>query len=142
MSCPKIIRIISGKNRRVKTCPRHWMPHAHAHAHAHAERRFVWHIGLHHFADLRAVAEGLDIAQCVARYLGTEHGHEARSAHQQTVDAVRAIVRRRSEPWRLVGLVDQDHRHAAADPGGVCVRTAGGILRFRGARAVSEGFPH
>ena len=69
-----------------------------------AERRFVRHIGLHHFAYLRAVAEGLDIAESAARYLGTEHGHEARSAHQQTVDAVRAIARRRSEPWRLVGL--------------------------------------
>ena len=68
------------------------------------ERRFVRHIGLHHFAYLRAVAEGLDVAECAARYLGTEHGHEARSAHQQTVDAVRAIARRRSEPWRLVGL--------------------------------------
>jgi integrase len=64
----------------------------------------VRHIGLHHFAYLRAVAEGLDVAECAARYLGTEHGHEARSAHQQTVDAVRAIARRRSEPWRLVGL--------------------------------------
>ena len=62
------------------------------------------HLGLHHFAHLRAVAEGLDIAQCATRYFGTEHGHEARSAHQQTVDAVRAIARRRSEPWRLVGL--------------------------------------
>ncbi|RYF39452.1 MAG: hypothetical protein EOO38_23270 [Cytophagaceae bacterium] len=49
-----------------------------------AERRFVRHIGLHHFAYLRAVAEGLDIAESAARYLGTEHGHEARSAHQQT----------------------------------------------------------
>ncbi|RZI54645.1 MAG: hypothetical protein EOP12_01790 [Pseudomonas sp.] len=62
------------------------------------------HIGLHHFAYLRAVAEGLDITESAARYLGTEHGHEARSAHQQTVDAVRAIARRHSEPWRLVGL--------------------------------------
>ena len=69
------------------------------------ERRFVRQIGLHHFAYLRAVAEGLDVAECAARYLGTEHGHEARSAHQQTVDAVRAIARRRSEPWRLVGLL-------------------------------------
>ncbi|RYE69146.1 MAG: hypothetical protein EOO81_08765 [Oxalobacteraceae bacterium] len=69
-----------------------------------AERRFVRHIGLHHFAYLRAVAEGLDITQCAARYLVTEHGHEACSAHQQTVDAVRAIARRRSEPWRLVSL--------------------------------------
>jgi integrase len=68
------------------------------------EHRFVRHIGLHHFAHLRAVAEGLEVAECAARYLGIEHGHEARSAHQQTVDAVRAIARRRSEPWRLVGL--------------------------------------
>ena len=69
-----------------------------------APRRFVRTIGLHHFAHLRAVVEGLDVAECAARYLGTEHGHEARSAHQQTVDAVRAIARRHSEPWRLVGL--------------------------------------
>ena len=67
-------------------------------------RQFVRRIGLHHFAHLRAVAEGLDVTQCAARYLGTEHGHEARTAHQQTVDAVRAVARRRGEPWRLVGL--------------------------------------
>jgi integrase len=68
------------------------------------ERRFVRRIGLHHFAHLRAVAEGLDVAECAARYLGTQHGHEARSAHHQTVDAVRSIARRHGEPWRLVGL--------------------------------------
>ena len=67
-------------------------------------RQFVRRIGLHHFAHLRAVAEGLDVMQCATRYLGTEHGHEARTAHQQTVDAVRAVARRRGEPWRLVGL--------------------------------------
>ncbi|RZI64689.1 MAG: integrase, partial [Pseudomonas sp.] len=67
-------------------------------------RRYVRRIGLHHFAYLRSVAEGLDIADCATRYLGTEHGHEARTAHQQTVDAVRAVARRRGEPWRLVGL--------------------------------------
>ena len=67
-------------------------------------RQFVRRIGMHHFAHLRAVAEGLDITQCAARYLGTEHGHEARTAHQQTVDAVRAVARRRGEQWRLVGL--------------------------------------
>jgi hypothetical protein len=53
------------------------------------ERRFMRAIGLHHFAHLRTVAEGLNIAQYAARYLGTEHGHEARLAHQQTVDVVR-----------------------------------------------------
>jgi hypothetical protein len=67
-------------------------------------RRFVRRIGLHHFAHLRAVAEGLDLGDCAARYLGTEHGHEARTAHQQTIDAVQAVARRRGEPWRLVGL--------------------------------------
>lgn len=60
-------------------------------------RRFVRHFGLHHFAHLRAVAEGLDIVQCAARYMWTEHGHEARSAHFQTVDAVRAIASRHGE---------------------------------------------
>ena len=67
-------------------------------------RRYGRRIGLHHFAHLRSVAEGLDVADCAARYLGTEHGHEAHAAHQQTVDAVRAVARRRGEPWRLVGL--------------------------------------
>ena len=67
-------------------------------------RQFVRRIGLHHFSHLRAVAEGLDVTLCAARYLDTEHGHEARTAHQQTVDAVHAVARRRGEPWRLVGL--------------------------------------
>jgi hypothetical protein len=67
-------------------------------------RRFVRHIGLHHRAHLRAVAEGLDLADCAARYLGTKHSHEARAAHQQTVDAVRAIVRHLGEPWRLMSM--------------------------------------
>lgn len=62
------------------------------------ERRFVQTLGLHHFAYLRAVAEGLEVAESAAPYLDTEHGHEARSAHQQTVDAVRVIARRRSNP--------------------------------------------
>ena len=67
-------------------------------------KRFIRRLGQHHCAHLRAVAEGLDLADCAARYLGTEHGHEAHSAHQQTVDAVRAVARQRGEPWRLVGL--------------------------------------
>ena len=39
-------------------------------------------MGLHYFAHLRAVAESLDVAECAARYLGTEHGQEARLGHQ------------------------------------------------------------
>ena len=45
------------------------------------------------------------MGDCARRYLGIEHGHEARSAHQEAVDALRAVARRRSESaWRLVGL--------------------------------------
>ena len=60
-----------------------------------APTRFVSRLGAHHFAHLRAVAEGLDIADSARRYLGIGHGHEARSAHLQTVESVRAIARRR-----------------------------------------------
>jgi integrase len=67
--------------------------------------RFVRRLGPHHFACLRAVAEGLDVGDCARRYLGIEHGHEAKTAHQEAVDAVRAVARRRGESaWRLVGL--------------------------------------
>jgi len=67
--------------------------------------RFVRRLGPHHFAHLRAVAEGLDLAECARRYLGIEHGHEAVTAHQEAIDAVRSVARRRGETaWRLVGL--------------------------------------
>ena len=67
--------------------------------------RFVRRLGPHHFAYLRAVAEGLDVGDCARRYLGTLHGHEAKTAHHEAVDAVRAVARRRGESaWRLVGL--------------------------------------
>jgi len=70
-----------------------------------AGARFVRRLGPHHFAHLRAMAEGLSLAECARRYLGVAHGHEAITAHQEAVDAVRAVARRRSEPaWRLVGL--------------------------------------
>jgi len=62
-------------------------------------------LGPHHFAHLRAVAEGLDLTDCARRYLGIEHGHEAVTAHGQAVDAVRAVARRQGDSaWRLVGL--------------------------------------
>ena len=67
--------------------------------------RFVRRLGPHHFAHLRAVAEGLDLGECARRYLGIEHGHEAKTAHQEAIDAVRGVARRRGESaWRLVGL--------------------------------------
>ncbi|WP_349283222.1 tyrosine-type recombinase/integrase (plasmid) [Polaromonas hydrogenivorans] len=67
--------------------------------------RFVRRLGPHHFAHLRACAEGLALSDSARRYLGVEHGHEAVTAHRQAVDAVRAVARRRGESaWRLVGL--------------------------------------
>ena len=66
---------------------------------------FVRRLGRHHFAHLRAFSEGLDVQASAKRYLGIEHGHEAKSAHAQTVDAVRMAARRRGESaWRLIGL--------------------------------------
>ena len=66
---------------------------------------FRQRLGRHHFAHLRAVAQGVDLIESARRYLGIEHGHQARPAHQQTVDRVRAIARRHHESaWRLIGL--------------------------------------
>lgn len=56
-------------------------------------------IGLHCFAQPRAVAEGLNIAECAVGYVGTEHEHEARSPTNRP-STPHAIARR----WRLVGL--------------------------------------
>jgi len=65
----------------------------------------VRRLGPHHFAHLRAVSEGLDLGECARRYLGIEHGHEAKTAHHEAVDAVRAVARRQGDgAWRLVGL--------------------------------------
>ena len=69
------------------------------------DTRFIRRIGPHHFAYLRAVAEGLDGNDAAQRYLGTTHGHERRSAHRQLVDAIQAVARRSGErAWRLVGV--------------------------------------
>ena len=65
-------------------------------------------LGAHHFAHVRALAEGLDVVSSAQRYLGIEHGNQAQSASRQTVDALRAIANRRHEPaWRLIGLTIQ-----------------------------------
>lgn len=62
-------------------------------------------LGRHHFAYLRAVAEGLAPQACALRYLGLEHGHQARTAHRRVVDHVRSLSRRRGDrAWRLIGL--------------------------------------
>lgn len=70
-----------------------------------ANVRFTHRLGPHHFAHLRAVAEGIDLNESALRYLGIEHGNEAITAHRQTVDQVRAIARRRGDSaWRLIGV--------------------------------------
>jgi len=68
-------------------------------------QRFIYRLGAHHFAHVRALAEGLDLVSSAQRYLGIEHGNQAKAASRQTVDALRAIANRRNEPaWRLIGL--------------------------------------
>ena len=63
-------------------------------------------LGPHHFAHLRAVAEGLDVGAAAERYLGIEHGHQAVTAHRVVVEGLRAIARRRGDrDWRLIGLL-------------------------------------
>ena len=52
----------------------------------------VLQVGRHHFAHLRAVSEGLSVAEAAARYLGIDHGLQARSAHAAAIDAVRALA--------------------------------------------------
>ena len=67
--------------------------------------RFIHRLGPHHFAYLRAIAEGLEANTSAQRYLGVCHGHERRSAHNQLIDTVRAIARRAGErAWRLIGM--------------------------------------
>ena len=62
-------------------------------------------LGAHHFAHVRALAEGLDVVSSAQRYLGIEHGNQAQAASRQTVAALRATAHRRNEPaWRLIGL--------------------------------------
>ena len=62
-------------------------------------------LGAHHFAHVRALAEGLDVVSSAQRYLGIEHGNQAHAASRHTVLALRALAQRRCEPaWRLIGL--------------------------------------
>lgn len=74
-------------------------------------------LGRHHFAHLRAVAEGLTVADAAARFLGIEHGHEAVARHRTVVEQLRALARRRGDrAWRLVGLTIRLHDGAAMQP--------------------------
>jgi integrase len=71
-------------------------------------------LGAHHFAYLRAIAEGVGSVEAARRYLAIEHGAEAAGVHRLVVDRVRALARRRGDPrWRLIGLELQDAVSAA-----------------------------
>ena len=62
-------------------------------------------LGAHHFAYLRALAEGVDASDAARRYLGMAHGAEIGGIHRRVVDQARAIARRRGDSrWRLIGL--------------------------------------
>ena len=62
-------------------------------------------LGLHHLAHLRAVAEGLSVAESARRFLAIDHGNEALAAHRKAVEQVAATARRRGDSrWRLIGI--------------------------------------
>jgi hypothetical protein len=66
-------------------------------------------LGAHHFAYLRAAAEGVDLVAAARRYLAIEHGAEAITAHRRVLDRVAALARRRGDSrWRLLGLTIVD----------------------------------
>ena len=62
-------------------------------------------LGPHHFAHLRAVAEGLDVHACAERYLGADTKPGAATAHAELVAQLRGVAKRKADPrWRLIGL--------------------------------------
>lgn len=66
---------------------------------------YMRRIGPHHFAYLRALAEGISRQDAAKRYLGITHGHEAITEHRLAVDLLRSAARRRGEKSvRLIGL--------------------------------------
>lgn len=74
-------------------------------------------LGPHHFAHLRAVAEGLPLADAAARYLGVEHGHAAGALHRTLVEHLRALARQRGDKaWRLIGLTLREREAPSRRP--------------------------
>ena len=89
-------------------------------AKADATSTYLRRMGPHHFAHLRAVADGLSIQASAQRYLGIEHGNAALAAHRAVVERLRSMARRAGDArWRLVGLVIRgaqgDERPALAE---------------------------
>ena len=62
-------------------------------------------LGLHHFAHLRAVAEGLAVVESAQRYLAHEAGNRVLVAHRRLAEQVAALARRHGDPrWRLLRI--------------------------------------
>lgn len=62
-------------------------------------------LAAHHFAFLRALAEGLPALDAARRYLGVDGVAQVHAAQRAVVDQVQALARRRREKhWRLVGI--------------------------------------
>lgn len=73
-------------------------------------------LGAHHFAYLRALAEGVSVAEAARRYLAIETSREAARQHASLTEQVRALARRRGDSrWRLVGIELQDHGSLASN---------------------------
>ena len=101
-------------------------------------------LGPHHFAYLRAVSEGLDRTDSARRYLGIWHGHEAKTAHHEAVDAVRAVARRQGDgAWRLVGLTIGSPEDEARPPLDAFVQQHGldGFSESEVVTLYAEAFP-
>jgi len=52
-----------------------------------------------HLAHLRAIAEGVSVAEASTRYLGIDHGAQARLAHARVVELAAQVSRRRLAGW-------------------------------------------
>jgi hypothetical protein len=58
-----------------------------------------------HFACLRAMVEGVPPAAALQRYLDVQEVRHVRARHQQLIDQVAALAKRRGDPrWRLIRL--------------------------------------
>lgn len=77
---------------------------------------FGQRLGLHHFAFLRALAQGLPVLDAARRYLSVDRLAEARALEQSVGERVAAIARRRGDPrWRLVRIKLQDSGKGVAN---------------------------
>jgi hypothetical protein len=102
-----------------------------------ALERTAEHLGLHHFAYVRVLAEGVPVPEAAARYLHIDHARAARSAHRVVIERARALARRLGYPaWRLVGIeIRLPSAHAAPAQAG-----AGAALPSLDEWAADQGF--